>query len=321
MGIFNKFKKVTNEGKLMTKVVYNTRKNLMILVSYTSKNFYDVVELLQAINSGSVDNMNVYLSHDAEEKELSKEELNDFDKKQVTIINSRYYLLISGSPEAYADIYNKIYNLSNPILEMISNDIYNHCSSTYFNSLIEYGILDKGRFKFQGVIPTNYDDLYHFTVGTRSNTLLRSMEVDDIREILKRIPSSFSAVDIAPSINIYDDTEGISFSIVELLNLVGKDNIFALVAKELREVIYSNIVKEPSIETLAILKAPVFLRENLEDEINGTMSIDQMDEIFQQEYDRFTGVTAEYTGEYEDIDEVLSDDAESENMKEEQEDE
>ena len=90
--------------------------------------------------------------------------------------------------------------------------------------------------------------------------------------------------------------------------------------KATKNSIFKHIFKEPSREALEILISPVFLRENLEDEVNGSMAIEEMDEIFQQEYDRFTGVTADYAGEYEDIDEALADDEESENMKPEEQD-
>ena len=48
------------------------------------------------------------------------------------------------------------------------------------------------------------------------------------------------------------------------------------------------------------------MREELneEDRINGDIPLDKMDELFQQEYDRFNQPTAEYIDGYEDIDEA-----------------
>ena len=154
MGLFSKIfnkKEYIDNSKLMTKVVYNTRYNLIILVSYSSNYFYSIIEFLDAVSKSKVKS---YISHSAKEKEYTEEELQEFDKKKVKIVENRYYLLLSGAPEDYIGIYNNIDNLSNEVLGMISNDIYNHCSSAYFKYLIDFCILDLGKFRFQNIVPT-----------------------------------------------------------------------------------------------------------------------------------------------------------------------
>ena len=67
--IFNKKESIDN-GKLMTKVVYNTRHNLVILVSYSSNYFYSIIEFLDAVNKSKVKS---YISHSAKENEYTEE--------------------------------------------------------------------------------------------------------------------------------------------------------------------------------------------------------------------------------------------------------
>ena len=323
--IFNKKESIDN-GKLMTKVVYNTRYNLIILVSYSSNYFYSIIEFLDAVSKSKVKS---YISHSAKEKEYTEEELQEFDKKKVKIVENRYYLLLSGSPEDYIGIYNNIDNLSNEVLGMISNDIYNHCSSAYFKYLIDFCILDLGKFRFQNIVPNNYDKLYEFSLdkyATNGETYCKHY-VDNIDTILNNIPDTFSAIDIAHIIKFYNHPESckdiqVLFNAAYLIDTIYNDNTnktvmryLNIIANATKDFIFKKIVAEPSIETLSIVNSPVFLRENLEYEFTGNMAVEDMDTIFQQEYDRFTQPTADHMFDYEDIDERIGDNDETENMR------
>ena len=81
--------------------------------------------------------------------------------------------------------------------------------------------------------------------------------------------------------------------------------------------LYSSIIKNPCIENLSAVTKPIYLRsdEDEEDELTADLPIEALDEIFQQEYDRFVNPTADAGVEYEDIDERLGDDEETENMR------
>ncbi len=327
--INNLFKKENiDDGKLMTKIIYNTRTNLMVLVSYSHDYFYSMIEFIQAVNQ--IPHMKIYLSHSAKEKEYTEDELKEFDKKKVDIIDNRYYALISGTPEDYCALYGKIYTLSNEILNMLTQDFYNNCSSTYFNEMINYGILDFGKFKYQNIVPHNYDK--HISFKLNDSPRGEMFYADNIELILSRLPETFSAIDICPCIYIYlsgQDKNDLEF-LCNIPKLISKASevyngaqqtretqYYEAIAKTTKNIIFKHIVPEPSIEVLSIVNAPLFLRENIEDEINGNMSIEDMDEIFQQEYDRFNNITADNNIEYEDIDEQIGENEETENMRKE----
>ena len=312
----NKFiyKENIDDGKLRSKVIYSTRHNLIILISYGLKDFESVIEFLLAANKTTIISI---LSHSAKEKELSEEEIKDYDKKVVTIINNRYYMLLSGTPEAYGEILYYI-NLDNSVLKLLLEDFYHHCSSTYFKTHIDYGVLELNKFIYKNVAPSNYNRL--IDIGNDGTTQYYH---DDLSLILNSLPESFLAIDLAQCINIYEKYgnepikklyHGLNTLIYKVFE--GHETAYdKFIIKKMNSV-FKLLVPEPSIETLSIINAPLYLRENLEDMYSATKSIEELDELFQQDYDRFTQITAGES-EYEDIDEQIGDNEETENMRKE----
>ena len=303
-----------DDGKLRSRVIYNTRYNLIILVSYSSKDFESVIEFLSAVNKTPVISI---LSHSAREKELSEEEMRDYDKKTVTIIDNRYYMLLSGTPEAYGMIMNHI-DLDNSVLKLLIEDFYHCCSSTYFKNHIDYGVLELNKFIYKNVVPTNYNKL--IDIGGNGTAQYYH---DDLLLILNSLPESFLAIDLAKCINIYEKygTEPIKRLYYDLNTLVykaseGNETPYDKFIIKNMSTVFKLLVPEPCIETLSILNAPLYLRENLEDLYSGNKSIEELDELFQQDYDRFTQITAGES-EYTDIDEQIGDNEETENMRKE----
>lgn len=305
-------KENVDDGKLRSKVIYNTRYNLIILVSYSSKDFESVIEFLSAAEKANITSI---LSHSAKEKELSEEEMQDFDKKTVTIIDNRYYMLLSGMPENYASIMHYI-DLDNDVLKILINDFYHYCSSTYFKTHVEYGVIDANKFIFKNVAPTNYNKLVECGKDSRAQYYY-----DDLELILNSLPESFLAMDLAKCINIYEkpfDDNILKRMYYDINTLVYK--VSEGCGTEYDQIIVKNmhkafklLVPDPCVETLSILNAPLYLRENLEDMYTAAKPIEELDELFQQEYDRFTQITAGES-EYEDIDEHIGDNEETENM-------
>lgn len=327
MSFLNKlFRKteVISSDKLQSRVIYNSQFNFIILISYGAKDFYSVIEFTSALTEIYQGNggISIVISHAAIEEEPVEDE-NNFSKRPVTIINNRYYMLIGGAPF----FYNKLFDVvppSNAILRCIIQDIYHHRSSSDFKELINLGVLNSNNFKYQNVVPDNYDKLKKYT-GDDSKVIAGGF--DDFDKIMSRIPSSFSAIDVARLIYINAFTphipapffmrlpEFISDTLGEKNGSVSRcysgitlRDFFARTYQAIEQPLLSHIIPNPDLTMLSILTVPLYMREELneEDRINGDIPLDKMDEIFQQDYDRFNQPTAEYIEGYEDIDEIVS---------------
>lgn len=316
--VFKKLKEVHND-KIQSRVIYNTKQNFIILISFGNTYFYSVLEFISGVNSMHEKNgMEVILSHTATEVEQTEDEDN-YSKKPIEMINDRYYLLISGTTKQYQRLFD-IVPQSNDVLKVITNDIYHCCCSTDFDYLIELGVLNLNRFKYQNIVPDTYDEYKSYY-----SCLTVNGEYDDFDKIMLRLPALFSAIDVAKIINVYPKINGESVitNIPQLIDwLNGKQekkscvNFTALSSEDglktyecLKEPLLSHIIPNPDLDILSVISAPVFMREDLteEDRINGDIPVEKMDELFQQDYDRFTQPTADYTeGGYELIDEQLS---------------
>ncbi len=304
---------------LMSTVVYNTKENLIILLSFGSKHFYSVLEFLAAIHN-TPNSVNCILSHTAIEKELTEEENADFDKKPVKMIDNKYYLLISGHAKAYLNLFNYV-DQSNTILEELVKDIYHYCDSAVFQPVIDAGILQEFKFTYKRIKP-NYDN--HKAFDNSIN--MKIGRYDNVDIIFSKLPNIYNRLDLCRIINIYYDNNK-SITAAELIKQAMEydhdsktDNpyfyaLFRLMCKN--DYLYTSIIKNPCIENLSAVTKPIYLRsdEDEEDELTADLPIEALDEIFQQEYDRFVNPTADAGVEYEDIDERLGDDEETENMR------
>lgn len=294
-----------DDGKLYSSIIYNTREHLIFLISYGPEEFYSMIDFTRACYEAK---LRILLSHDAIEESYSEEEKEDFDKKLVKIHHNRYYAVISGKATKYNDLFKKL-DLSNPILESIIPDIYNQCTSTDFREMIDFGILDENKFKFIKIAGF-FDKPKQVSYNTE--TIL----FDNIDLILSRLPESFKAIDIASIIYVYLGKT--SFSADVLAQYALTDINYVNIYNTLEKPLYWHIIKCADIHSLEILYQPLFLRADLEEdeEIVADMKPEDLDIIFQQQYDRFTTPTIDYT-QYQDIDEQIADDAEIENMREE----
>ena len=324
--INNIFKKENvDDGKIMTRVIYNSRYNLITLVSYSSPYFYTIIEFIKA--ASEIDDLKIHLAHSAKEKELSKEEQDDFDKKKIEIIDNRYYMILSGKPEDYAELYNHC-DLENEVLKLLMDDIYNNCSSPQFQTLINYGIMSLGNFKYKGIVPDNYNkpQKIKFSFENREAYFF----TDDYDLITKNIPEAFIMMDLTDIINTYrvDDKNPEKAGAITY-NLKSFAKMYESITPEsmqykvklgmmgsLIKYVYPYFLVNPTVDTLNILNAPLFMREDLSDLMEGSVPVEQLDELFQQEYDRFVQPTADAI-EYEDIDEQIGLNDESENMRKE----
>ena len=282
--IFSNLVKV--KGELRTTVIYKTRRSMYLLIQYNESDFDDVLEFITSCGKSGILVVNQHVYEDIEDDDRATLKANTPLRR----INERYYTLINGTYNAYAKLYENI-NVANSILQSVTKDICNSCCSTYFNKLIEDGILKD--FKHNGILP-KYDD----SVICKMDNM--TVTYDDIDKILNRLSSSYNALDIYDMITIEHDT------ILKLSHIISEyvtNNNYQVLMTILRQNtnLLSYYSEDISKDGLKYLTYPMYNRDV--NTVNGDKSIAEMDEIFQQDYDRFIQPTPEYMNKFtiEDI--------------------
>ena len=288
--------------KLKTKVLYSTADNFIILINYGYNDFYSMIEFISGLNS-MPDNYKIHCVVSDSSIEQESTDNTEFRKTPNVSIND-YYAIIAGEPKNYAKIYDYI-DSSNSVLEEITKDIYNYCNSIDFKDLIDIGILAIKHFKYGYEIP-KYNQLV-------DNGDYR--KYDDIKLVSKSIPSCFSLYDLCKMFNIYTDQA--HFTAYRILaasyNRVDNPFFYKIFESNCNEGgFYTNIISNPCLENLSIIVNPIYLKPDMDEDtlFAGEVPKEQLDEIFQKEYDRFVNPTVEYSDLYKDIDEILPDDYE-----------
>lgn len=304
----NENKVIEDDTKLYTDVVYNTFANLIILISYSNDYANQVVEFLDACNTAGIKFITMSSSYGTTNEEENddndeEEKEKEFAIRPEQILHQRQYIVLSGSVLNYAGIYSCIDALSNDILLAIQDDIYNHCSSTYFNEHIKNGVLNFNEFKYKKISP-QYD---------RELTLSpiqydKQLVFNDPKLIISKIPSGFMEKDILQIIKIH--TPGDDYAIKSMLRLLkeqydknkcGKDFM-----KDFAD-IYSMIIGEINDEKIhRLLFVPKYMLQD-SDTLIGDVDDERLDEMFRQRYDKFSGIATDGI-EYKDIDEIIQDD-------------
>ena len=305
MRLFNKRKIFGQDRSIQSKIIYNTKYNIVILVQYRDPNLYSAMQFLNNANKSGLVTL---IAHYAESKEEPRETSNSTGKIKINTpieyINQKYYMLVSGTPSQYADIYNHL-ELSNPILESITLEIYNNVSSTPFKDLITNGVLNEDNFKY-----TSRDAVYDRISIVQSNIKDSKIYYDDFSLIMGRTPSIFENINVINLIHVYqseqDYINGTYVTPVEIVRemyksmnhydtSVGQESYFFNhdLIKTL-EPLYNSIAPElidiSNMQSLYTLIAPIYMVEAFEDDVllTGTIPMEKLDDIFQQEYDRFT---------------------------------
>ena len=311
MSIFSKIKdKITRRllkhEVCRSLVIYNGRANLIILLQFTEALSYDVIEFMQeAYRVG----LRTILSHDSYTTEDNVEE--EFAQHPVENKHDDYYILVSGDPKQYMEIFNHL-SLSNELLEQISSDIYRYCTTSTFRKLIDDGVLQEHRFTHQNVHPA-----YDLPSEIYNRALNGSLRFDDVVKIKSKLPRCFDMIDLACIINVYIGTKSvIDYSIIiksdELVCKAlakirgGMDNdIDVLRVKVLMDALYCNFIPNPTFELLSVFELPIYLREDIdeEDKLNTDLNPTEIDDLFKEQYERFTIPTMDQMDRYEPIEE------------------
>lgn len=308
----------SNDSYVNTEVIYNGEFNFIILVSFSEDYFPDAIELLVACNNNRFSNNKISILNTRYVHSSYDEKTDIIDKnKSITIIHPKNYILIGGNDKHYSALYNNINNISNNILSEISKEICANRCSTYYKKLIDDGVLPN-RFKYNGIKP-KYDEPV-FTKRKYNRT-----SYDNVSLMLSKLPNCFTGSDLLKFINTYSyycmDNGEETFRRVNLqtaydyLYDVYINNFLSDKEKITDEYadMYKALIKNGSDEVYKNLVGPQYLV--MDDEaMPGNVTDEHLDEIFRQQYERFTGIY-ENNIEYEDIDEQIAEDAEEENIR------
>lgn len=305
--ILNKFKlreenhknKVeSDDNYCYSQIVWNSKNNLIILISFTQNYFEEIIEIQDAINyTCNLCSKIVYSSYD---EELTKDDNSDAD----LIIHKKYYMLVGGNTKSWQELYMNIHNLGNSVLDRITNEITNNCNSYDFATLINDGVL--GEFKYN-----NEDPKYDTPKVTKNENIIYT----DPEVVLNNLPKGFTGRDIIKFIKIYENYKFMTDALINI-NINHIQNIpNALFKNHNLYPLYSALFKDPTPKSLGLLLEPLYKQPD-DDSIPGDISDESLDEIFKERYEKFSAV-ADDNMQYEDIDEELADDEESENMREE----
>lgn len=305
--ILNKFKLCKTNNKIesddsycYTNVIWNEPDNLIILISFTENYFEQIIEIQDAMNytwqglKGKI----VYSSYD---EEVTKEDENG---KTITdlIIHKKHYMLIGGTPLAWQELYMNIHDLSNEVLSKITNEIKNNCNPIHFKNLIDDGVF------YDFYKDENHIYVYDNPLETKNGSLYTNPSI-----LISRLPNGFTGRDILKFIKIRSRDKSIEQNAFRyLIDLRYMPN--AIFKNHELYPLYAALYKEPTVEKLDMLLEPLYKQPD-DDSIPGDVSDESLDEIFREHYERFSAV-ADDSMQYEDIDEELADDEESENMRE-----
>ena len=307
--LFNANKPVkSNESYINTEVIYSAEHNFIILVSFTKDYFSDAIEFLAACASSRYYGkfyepfLNIKYVHSSYEEDTK---MKDEDGRPIIIIHEKNYLLLGGSDVDYKLVYNVIDNLSNAILTVITKEIYAYRCSTKYKELIKSFVLNGSNFKYKNVEP-EYDAI----IPTKSN----KKAYDDVNLIMSKLPKGFTGQNLLKFIytyNISNDESGIYVNYTlhtafDYLRGYYIDNMLNYI-NEIEEFgdMYNGLIKNNSEEVYRNFVGPQYLV--MDDEaMPGSISDENLDEIFRERYEKFTGIASDNI-EYEDIDEVVND--------------
>ena len=301
-------KKYSKDEYIRSELIYSAFDNFIILISFSDNYYQDVANFI--INS----KLKMKLTQSSYEVDTGKA---DVDNEPITVIKNDNYLLIAGTPLDYRYMFDSI-DLSNVILDCITKEIYENMSIEDFTILVHDNILNERSFKIQ-----KRKDINDMKSTYHDNSLQVDILYDNIEYILSKLPSEFTNYDVFDIISFrYDnDITGI---------FKGRSVINDLLGNEFSDIIRDNIVvnlfsgltSNLSIENIRKMinynKLPIYKKVLLDSDevLHGKINPSNLDQIFQQQYDRFNAIVTDNT-HYVDIDEILaSDDPEYNNIQE-----
>lgn len=272
----------------------------IILFEFTDDKFPDVCEFLDAANLEASKLISTSLDIET-----------GIDKygEPVYISYPKNYLLIKCTPKQIVDIILNINGLSNQVLKCLKPEIYEHMPRKDFIRLERYDILDMNAFKIEEAEET---DFTYFKEDHSSDKYYVCYNFIAFNNILSKLPKCFTALDVFDFIIYLRHIESISspakdwFIInAEYLKDKSKRFLFQLLYdNNIFRYLFNNMLIN---DIISMLETPVFNRNTDDDSIlSGSLSDENIDDIFKQQYDRFSNVTDDNII-YKDIDEIIED--------------
>ena len=276
-----------------SKIIWNEKENLIILISFTEDYFEQIIEIQDAINN-SYRKLSSKIVYSSYEEETDKK---DEDGNNIIITHKKQYMLLGGGTISWQELYMNISNLSNDILSKITAEIINNCNPEDFKLLIDDGILHGFTSQY------NYDT----SKIAQKFGYNHYCKYTDPEVLLSRLPNVFTGRDllnfiIISSLGMERTLKADLYSNVIYFT---KDSHF----KEYNLYpLYDILFKDPTVEKLKLLLEPLYKQPD-DDSLPGDISDESLDEIFKEQYERFSAI-ADSSIEYEDIDEVIEGDEE-----------
>lgn len=297
-----------DESYIYIESIYNAERNFIFYFCFTPDYNAEAIEFLEAVSQcGDSIHTKFVQANYIEDVDLSEEDEEDFSNKrhdsketdpyavhEVAVTHNRNFLLVSTNDSSLVIVYEKIDNITNKFISLISNDIIKNRKSDKYYSLIKDSILNEDDFE---------DFEYDNVIGLAGY----AFKYDDINKILARLPSVFSARDLINMVYVYGIDGGMmNFTIAEVIKYNPStfgDFSFDDVIKPLKDPVLKKLVKNPTDDVLKNLVGPKYLIYD-DESIPGDISDESLDELFRQKYERFNSLlTDDIT--YEDIDDII----------------
>jgi len=287
------------EAELYAIPIYNSRYNLVSLIKFSDRYIFDAYQLVSACTNirkltvKTIDKTNTASDirgsvEDAERKDISRKSVEAFEPEDVP--EQIHYIVLAGSGDDYAYIFDYIENASNPILEILMENVIYKCRpSKEFDKHINYGIINESSFDHIKVLPKYDEELeyrdFKYITDTKSFVhMLPNMSKQDLLDITH----CFTPEHACGMQSLHD----------ALL-----DPAFIIYAEDICQHSIPGMENADYKMVEHILESPVYMIED-DDYLIGNASDEYIDDIFKQQYNKFTGLVDEVE-EYKSIDEVI----------------
>lgn len=293
--LFNKTKRnKSKESQLYSDIIYNAEDNFLILFSFTDNFFNEATEFLSFCSfPHRYDSIMVKYVHSAYNTHIRNTDNGSLD---MYTINDRNYILIGGDDKEYSRLIYNSDNLANEFIQHILYNILKYRQMLKYENLIDNGVMNKKDFYYKTSNPPYSETLY----CTNSEVY-----TDDYSMIMECLPDVFTSQDILKFIKCYGLRRYPLNAYVILYNAFIKNiSEFVFIVHGELQSMYNNLIKNK--DTYKNIVGPQYLVSD-DDVYPGSIDDESLDEIFREKYDRYLDVTNNNNIEYEDIDEVISD--------------
>ena len=276
---------------------------LMILIQFTQDYFHEAIEFLSVAPAF----LKVKYVHSSYDEDSGEKDTHD---DPIYIIHNKYYILISGSDIEYNSFITGFSNLANEFIRVIYGCITNCRERTAYLSIIEYMPYDNTFVDIDKIV---YDP--GVVINGNSCRYIHT----DIKLVMSRLPKAFSTFDMPKFINIrIQNYQGASVNYYTLsffihYALLHDHEYKQKLLEDLNDLVSYITNGDTSIEKLRNIIGPAFLLQD-DDAIPGDITDEGLDDLFRQQYDRFSAVS-DSNIIYQEIDENIANDAETENMR------